>query len=113
MKEECTNLIHAFAFDDSHEINFVPTRRVRGKLISVQPYKNMIMNGVYYKRLKLSAAVNQATDGQLIKKFGSSRERLELNFRGKMRLTTRVYTYWILRPIGSDVTVAILGKVRR
>lgn len=52
-------------------------------------------------------------DGQLIKKFGSSRERLELNFRGKMRLTTRVYTYWILRPIGSDITVAILGKVRR
>lgn len=41
------------------------------------------MNGVYYKRFKLSTAVNQATDGQLIKKFGSSRERLELNFRGQ------------------------------
>lgn len=65
LKEEYTNLIHAFAFDDSHEINFVPTRRVRGKLISytVHPYKNMIMNGVYYERLKLSAAVNQARMG--------------------------------------------------
>jgi len=50
-------------------------------------------------------------DGQLIKKFGSSRERSELNFRGKIRLTMRVYTCWILRLIGSDVTLAILGKV--
>jgi len=50
-------------------------------------------------------------DGQLIKKFGNSRERLELNFRSKIRLTTRVYTYWILRPIGFDVTLAILEKV--
>lgn len=53
-------------------------------------------------------------DGQLIKKFGSSRERLELNFRGQDAINdARVYTYWILRPIGSDVTGAILGKVRR
>lgn len=65
LKEEYTNLIHAFAFDDTHEINFASTGRVGRKLISHRPstYKNMIMSDVYYKRLKLSAAVNHAWMG--------------------------------------------------
>lgn len=59
----------------------------------------MIMSDVYYKQLKLSAAVNHAWMGGLIKKFGSRRERLELSFL-ELRVTinaTRVYTHWASR----------------